>query len=293
MSTMAFDDFDLPEEHQIDIGSLESATNEEPFNEEAFELLKEACILLTTVAGLRIGPQAQGLGRNHAIIVGHYARMIRLAKSLIRQAADGHGGDQQLSITREYMDSISTVLYLLDDPGDGSRYDAYVFDGLIAEREFLKNVRQMVKARGGEHIEIEHRIERSIAATLKAAGVEEKDIPARDKNIWPNAQTRVDLLGPTAYSAYRTGSNAIHGGFADIEKHYLDQTGDLFEIALDPQRFRPQPLLALGLLCLTSIDHYSKVYLDDQLPDDVLERIERLMQNLRQVDALHEAYLTR
>lgn len=191
------------------------------------------------------------------------------------------------------MDSISTVLYLLDDPGDGSRYDAYVFDGLIAEHEFLKNVRQMVKARGGEHIEIERQIERSIATTLKAAGVEEKDIPTRKKNNWPNAQIRVELLGPTAYSAYRTGSNAIHGGFADIERHYLDQTGDLFEIALDPQRFRLEPFLFLSRLSLTSIDRYSEVFFKVPLPDDVKERSQRLMQNLRQVDALHEAYLTR
>ncbi|WP_396655563.1 hypothetical protein [Microbacterium sp.] len=123
--------------------------------------------------------QADGLPRNHAIVIGHYARMIKLMETLIRQIADGHGGDQQIAVSREFIDSVSTVMYLLGDPGDGSRYTSYVMDSLIAEREFLKEVREQVAQRNDVMLPIEERINRSIAETLKTAGMREEDIPSR------------------------------------------------------------------------------------------------------------------
>lgn len=100
-------------------------------------------------------------------------------KTLIRQIADGHGGDQQIAVSREFIDSVSTVMYLLGGPGDGSRYTSYVMDSLIAEREFLKEVREQVAQRSDVMLPIEERINRSIAETLKTAGMREEDIPSR------------------------------------------------------------------------------------------------------------------
>ena len=84
----------LPALHKVPFADLEDATEEEPFVREGFELLKEAAVFLTAVAGLRTALHSNGLARDHAIVVGHYARMVKLMKSLIRQLSDGHGGDQ-------------------------------------------------------------------------------------------------------------------------------------------------------------------------------------------------------
>jgi len=286
-----FDPTMLPELHVVNFKELETTTEETPFVRESFELLKEASVLLTAVAGIRTEAQTDGLSRNHAIVIGHYARMTKLMKSLIRQIADGHGGDQQIAVSREFMDSVSTVMYLLGDPGDGSRYTSYVMDSLIAEREFLKDVRQQVAQRSDVVLPIEERINRSIAETLTAAGVREEDIPSRRNNGWPNAQVRLALLGPTAYAAYRTGSGAVHGSFADIYKHHLDEVNGGFEIELRPQRFRPQPLLSMALLSLLTLGDYSRIYLGMPVPKVFQERGRALIALLEKTDELHERYL--
>lgn len=290
--TGPFDPQMLSDLHAVDLGELERATDEAPFVREGFELLKEASMLLVAVAGIRTEHQTDGLPRNHAIIIGHYARMAKLMKTLIRQIADGHGGDQQIAVSREFMDSVSTILYLLGDPGDGSRYTSYVMDSLIAEREFLKDVRLQVVQRGDVMHPIEERINRSIAETLAAAGVREEDIPSRRSNGWPNAQVRLDLIGPTAYAAYRTGSGAVHGSFADIYKNHLEEVADGFEIEVRPQRFRPQPLLSMALLSLITLADYSRALLGVPLPKVFEERGRALQSLLRDVDKRHEQYLT-
>lgn len=287
----AFKPDELPPPRQVDYDALDAATSETPFVREGFELLKDAMVVLTTVAGLRTSTQAAGLDRNHAIIVGHYARSIKLMKSLVRQVADGHGGDQQISINREFMDSLSTVMYLLADPGDGSRFDSYVMDSLVAEREFLKDVRTQIAGREDVVLPIEERINRSIHETLAAAGVKEEDIPSRKNNGWPNAQTRLELLGPTAYAAYRTGSGAVHGSFNDIYKHHLEQVDGGFEIELRQQPFRPQPLLSMALLSLITLDDYSKKFLGMPLPEAIASRRTELLRTLYRVDELHEKWL--
>lgn len=289
------DDFDprmLPALHVVDFEELERATDEEPFVREGFELLKEASMLLVAVASLRTETLSDGLPRNHAIIIGHYARMAKLMKTLIRQIADGHGGDQQIAVSREFMDSVSTVMYLLADSGDGTRYTSFVMDSLIAEREFLKDVREQVAQRGDVLLPIEERINRSIAETLAAAGVREEDIPSRRNNGWPNAQARIDLLGSTAYAAYRTGSGAVHGSFAHIYKNHLEETVGGFEIELRPQRFRPQPLLSMALLSMITLAEYSRIFLKMPLPNVLGERGRAIQSLLRRVDEQHEMYLT-
>lgn len=288
------DDFDarlLPTLHEVPFGELEGAADEGPFVREGFDLLKEATVLLTAVAGLRTALHGDGLTRDHAIVVGHYARMVKLMKCLIRQLSDGHGGDQQIAISREFMDSASTVCYLLGDPDDGARFESYVMDGLIAEREFLKDVREQVTRRGNLLIPIEERINRSIAETLTAAGVREEDIPARRKNGWPTAQARMEPLGPTAYAAYRTGSGAVHGSFTDIYKNHLIQTPAGFEIELRPLPFRPQPLLTMAMLSVMTHNDYCARFLRHPLPAALDSRGRALMELLLRVDQLHERHL--
>ena len=92
-------------------------------------------------------------------------------KTATLQIADGHGGGQQIVVSREFMASVSTVRYLLGDPSDGTRYTSYVMDSLIAEREFLKHVREQVAQRRDVVLPMQERINSSIAETLKAAGV--------------------------------------------------------------------------------------------------------------------------
>ncbi len=281
----------LPPLRDVDYDALHVATSEAAFTREGFELLKDASTVLVAVARIRVGENALWLERNHAIIVGHFARTSKLMKTLIRQMADGHSGDQQISVHREFLDSVSTVMYLLGDVGDGTRFDAYVLDSLIAEREFLKDVRTQIAGREDVVLPIEERIRRSIQQTLLAAGVREEDIPSRRSNGWPTAQKRLELLGPTAYAAYRTGSGSVHGSFTDIYKNHLEVVDGGFEIELRSQGFRPQPLLSMALVSLIPLNKYSEKFLGGQLPQALASRMAELVATLYRVDDLHENWL--
>jgi hypothetical protein len=273
----------------IDWDALSDPTDEDDFSHAAFDLFKDAAQFITLAAGLRIS-EGSPLPRNQAIIAGHYIRMTKLMRTIMRQVHDGHGGDQQLSIFRQFIDSASTITYLLEDDGGGSRYDSYVVDSLIAEREFLKTIRAQVEARGGTKLPIEERIEHSIDATFAAAGVTEDQIPSRKKNNWPSNEARVNLLGPAAYDAYRTSSGAIHGSFADLEKHHLEEVDGGFEVWPAPARFRPQPLITMSLLGIRTIPHYFRTYVP-QHPTLLGTQLAELYDQIKRLDAVHEQWL--
>ena len=98
---------------------------------------------------------------------------------------------------------------------------------------------------------------------------------------------RLKRIGSTAYAAYRTGSGVVHGSFADIYEHHLDDISGGFEIELRPQRIRPQPLLSVALLPLLTLGDYSRIFLGRLLPDVFQERggaliapLQRLMNSI-------------
>ena len=122
-------------------------------------------------------------------------------------------------------------------------------DSLIAEREFLTVIRKQVARRGGKRLPIEDRMERSVRNAFSSAGLEEPRIPSRRSNGWPSAQERIALLGPTAYSAYRTGSGSLHGAWYDLVRNHLEEVGPgMFAPDFVAAAIRPQPLFMMAIV---------------------------------------------
>jgi hypothetical protein len=278
--------------YEIDLDRLVSAQSEDEFLRVSFELLKEAAPLVVLVANTLDETHLDGFTRNEGILVGHLIRMTKLMRAVIAGIADEHGGDQQSQLVRQFLDSASTLAYLLEDPSDSSRFDAYVYDSLIAEREFLKDVRKQIVVRGGNTLNIELRIEKSIKQAFDTAGVTEGELPSRSKNGWPSAQQRLSLLGPTAYSAYRTGSGAIHGSWHDIERHHLELDGEKFRPYSEPMPEKSQPLFTMALIGISIAQEYLRNCVPDAL--QIFEaRFADFLQRLEKCDRLHEEYLSR
>lgn len=278
--------------HGVDFEELAAANSEEPFLRVSFELLRESAALTCSAAGALDEHHLGGFSRNEAILVGHLVRMTKLMRAIIVGVATEQGGDQQSQISRQFLDSASTLAYLLQDPSDFERFDAYVFDSLIGEREFLREMRKQAEARGGEKLSIEDRIERSIQHTFVSAGVTEDEIPARRDINWPSAQTRLGLFGPTAYSAYRTGSGAIHGSWHDLERNHLHMVGDRFLPYPQAAPERPQYLLMMAIVGVDVSCAYVTSVLS--LATEVfLPRFDDLRERLAHTNELHELFLTR
>lgn len=281
---------DQTPEYQVNFAALAAAESENDFLRESFELLKEAAQLVALAASALDVHHQNGFARNEAVLVGHLVRMVKLMRSVIRGVVDDHGGDQQSQLVRQFLDSASIVKYLLDDHRDQSRYEAYILDSLISEREFLKNIRQQVAERGGVKLNIEERIERSIQHTFDTAGIQEDGIPGRKHINWPNAETRLKLLGPTAYSAYRTGSGSIHGSWHDLERNHLDFVDGRFQPVFEATPERPQPLFAMALAGVS----VAQEYIEKSVPaarSVFGDRFDRYLTKLGRADNLHEEFL--
>lgn len=284
------DDDHWPDTYELDLDSMTGAASEEPFLRASFELLKEAAGLLALSFSVSPGPRPTR-DRNGAVLVGHLVRMTKLMRSQIRAVVDDHGGDQQMQLTRQFLDSASALAYFLDDIDDSSRIDSYVNDSLISEKEFLKNVDEQIVERGGQELPIETRIKSSIEQTFRSAGVDPAELPARKSNGWPNAQERLKLLGPTAYSAYRAGSGSIHGSWHDLERSHLEVVDGSFEPDFAPALMRPQPLFAMANLSVALAREYVTKCLSVPF-DQFDQRAEVFLSRLNQCDLLHEQYLT-
>ena len=293
MVNKSLEDDDWPSDYEVDIAGLDGAVSEEPFLQASFELLKESAGFVILAASLMSSESESTHDRNGAILCGHLVRMVKLMRTMIRSIVDDHGGDQQMQLVRQFLDSASALLYLLEDVDDAARYEAYLFDSLIAEREFLADVRRQISKRGGRKLPIEERIERSIADTLAAAGVSEEDIPARRKNRWPSAQARLELMGPVAYTAYRTGSSSIHGAWHDLVRNHLVEEVGTGQYApnFDSATPRPQPLFAMSLVAAETVRRYIGVRFS-RGRQEFIPRIERYIAKLRDADERHENYLT-
>lgn len=195
---------DLLEPYQPDWPVLEVSDSEEPFNEAGFYLLRELAQVVTLIASLH---PSVPLDRNRAILRGQLMRLAKLLRLTVRELSQRETF-QLLSVQRSILEAVGTLKYLVDDE-DGSRFDQYVMNGLIAERELLLTIQKNVRMREGARLHIEARMERSIQATAEAAGITDvTSLAGRKKIGWPAAEVRVKLLDlmptrPTALAPLR------------------------------------------------------------------------------------------
>jgi hypothetical protein len=284
-------DGDLPRRYEPDWQSLSVAERESPFMQASFELLKEATHYTFIIASLEpVSP----LKRNEAILRGHVVRLAKLMRLAVRELASRETF-QQLSLTREVLDTIATFVYLAGDES-GSRFDQYVKDSLVAERMMLTDIEANVEARSGERLPIEVRMRRSIEATAKAADVQDIDeLPARRKIGFPNNEARVKLLGTAAYVAYRAGSGEVHGTWTDLYRNHLTLREDgNFAPNLSPFEVRPQaPLMIAELATSATGAHLLRLAGNSEIADAFTPLFSDLLGRIRRVDELHERLLSK
>lgn len=284
-------DNDIPKPYQPDWKALETATGESPFMEAAFNLAKECGILSVIIANLK---PASPPNFHRAVEMGMAVRLSKLMKMLVRDISNNEPY-QQLGISRQMLETSGTLVYLLHDDGSGSRHTQYIQDSLMAEKQVMEQVKRNIRDRGGEVLEIEQRMERSILETAKAAGINSLDeIPARNAIGFPNFEERLKLLGgPTTYVGYRAGSAEIHGTWTDLYKYHLTHDGKTFYPNNDEPVVRPQ----VATTATSLLSRVLGAYLDgledevalkkfDPLLTDITERNQRLVE-------LHEVYLNK
>lgn len=257
--------------------------------EASFYLLREATHWFSIIAALK--PMAP-LKRNDAILRGLVVRTCKLLRLTLRELNERETF-QQLSVTRDAIETLATLVYLIRDDGTGARFDQYVMNSLVAERELLQDIQKNVKARNGESLPIEGRMQHSIAETAKAANIPDvSKLPGRKQIGYPKAEDRIKLLGPNAYVAYRMGSVETHGDWNDIYRNHLLFEGGEFVPNLGSYDVRPQvPLALTNLSTAVLLENIQDIVSDEAVARLIQPLLGDLTRRAGEVDALHERFL--
>jgi hypothetical protein len=255
---MELDDL-LPE---IPTPDWETLSDDSAIGEAAFELLKVTAVFAHFAAGLL---PTNAYTRDEAILAGLVVKVSKLGKAMVAMSAH-LGSDRQLALAREVIEALATLAYLVDDT-DGGRFDQYIQDSLVAEREFLRLIKKNVEARGSSWA-IEESMTRSIERTARDAGVDDVTaLPGRRAIGWPSTELLVNLLGLNVYPSYRTGSSVLHTQWLDLVRHHIRREDDgTFTLRLEDDPPRGQPLYGAGVLIVDGVRRYLQRVRPDALP---------------------------
>jgi hypothetical protein len=266
---------DFPARYEPNFEVLAQTDSDDDFMEACVELYKEVGVL-TVLAAEYVPGRHHSFTRNEAILCAMLMRIGKLCASMLSETVQKHG-EQQLALTRQILETLVNLIYLLE--GDEARFDKYVQDSLVAEREFLAIIQENVKKRGESELAIEERMRRSIESSANRAGIDLSSLPGRKQIGWPSVEQRLAAVGWAGmYGAFRMGSNAIHGTWTDLDKHHLlEKPNGGFEPRTSHAFPQPQPLTATGLLILDVVHSYVK-----KVSADEAERYRERIQDLQE-----------
>lgn len=275
---------DLPDRLILDLAAI---TTQDQYGEAAFKLLRETSVLVVLL--VHAIPK-QPFQRNEAIRRGLLKRLGMLNKALLSDISHDSGYQQHV-LTRQIVEVAANYFYLAKDDGSGDRYEAYVRYTLAEEKANLAIITSQLKERGDTAAwPIEERMRRSIERMASAAGVDFDDVPGKSKTGWPKAIDRLASLGPVAYMAYRTGSNAIHAGWTTLLVEDIEQVDDGFSLENGPSP-AVQSMTSAGLLTADTAIHYLEVDGTDAERSWFEAPLEDIAERIQALDEAHERFM--
>ena len=162
---------------------LEVAHDERPFLEGAASLVTEFGELASLLVRAWAPPSAVAASaRNEAILCALAVRIVKLTRRLVAETYE-HRAELQLLLDREIFVSTAAMAYLLR--GGGDRFEAFVRDGLRADRAVWRHLDGNRELRDGEALPMEQRMRERLARSFELAGVD-PDEPEADESGWPS-----------------------------------------------------------------------------------------------------------
>jgi hypothetical protein len=217
-------------------------------------------------------------------------RLFKLMKILLRDINDSQPY-QQLAISRQIIDTASTLVYLLHDDGLGIRHKQYLEDSLVSERENYVAMEQTIAARGSMW-DIEKNIMEKIAALAKDAGYDDIHlVPPRRKVGFPKMEVRSKELGGATYFAFRATSAGVHGTWSDIYQYHITKTQDGWIPNNDEPDISPHAITS----GVSIVSRTFRAYLDSlenpKASETFMPLLDQIIDNNDKIVALHEKSL--
>ena len=207
---------------------------------------------------------------HHSILIGLLNRCSRLILSNVTLSHQGLFGETTSIIDRCIFESAIKLNWLFTNPTD-DHFNRFIAEGLKTEIEFKKKIEENIRNRGGEVMVIEERMLRSIDNYFRKAGLTEEFI-AQSRKL-PNLAEMIEQVGHDRLAyvvGQRIGSHHVHGTWASLWFHYLDETDGV----IGPRDHD----------CPTHINQY--VYVPLVLLDAIKKYFEFLITNREQCDQI-------
>ena len=272
---------------------LEVAHNERPFLEGAASLVTEFGELASLLVRAWAPPSAVAASaRNEAILCALAVRIVKLTRRLVAETYE-HRAELQLLLDREIFVSTAAMAYLLR--GGGDRFEAFVRDGLRADRAVWRHLDGNFELRGGEALPMEQRMRERLTRSFELAGVD-PDEPEADESGWPSLGEQLAAIGePDAHRMHQLGADSIHGLWNELHTHHLRaglEGVDDLEPRLEWTAAQVQPLTAVAIQASRVMAAWSR-RIGHETAEAFRDKFLDIAGRAALVDRFHEEYLAR
>ena len=273
---------------------LEVARDERPFLEGAAGLVTEFGELASLLVRAWAPPPegAAASARNEAILCALAVRIVKLTRRLVGETYEGRA-ELQLLLDREIFVSTAAMAYLLR--GGGDRFEAFVRDGLRADRAVWRHLDGNRDLRDGETLPMEQRMRERLARSFELAG-ESPDEPEEGEPAWPSLGEQLAAIGePDAHRMHQLGADAIHGLWNELHTHHLRAGlggGADLEPRLEWTAAQVQPLTAVAIQASRVMAAWSR-RIGHETAEAFRDKFLDIAGRAALVDRFHEEYLAR
>lgn len=279
---------------RVDISGIKNETDPDKISGVAFELYKEACLLVGVLAHL-LDEQAAtdgGWPRNQAICAGLLVRISKLMLVVVQLSAKGDRSEVVIALSRSIMESAINMEFLVSKNED-KFFDQFVEFSLGPERELYDLVKTNVAARGDVVLPIEQRMLSSIEDVCRASRVKIEDVKQKHGDWGGGLRQRLKALGREEQylSIQRIPSHMVHGTWVDLYKNHLkhDTKTDRFNPDSTFSWVDARALGPIAVFVLDAASPYVKRYFHDVPQSELLlQRIDDLQARIHEVDGAHE-----
>lgn len=284
----------------IDEKRLRDATDEAPFEHEAFDALEELLQSVELVASIAYRDscgRARAMTRNEAIEAGLMTRCAKLQKGLLDPGIKTRM--ELFSVLwRSTVETAVNSIYLARC-GTPDLFDAYVSYSLRLEKRLLARVQRDVEQQDGGILPIQERMLKDLPRAFDLASVSVEEINEDNRSDWSGRSGiygRFKAIGwRDLYPLFSIGSHYLHGNWHDLSVHHLarDSAGGFF----GAPEFTPvpcQPITVATKILASAVGTYltSKVA-PSEARDTLEDRIGFCGFKAETIDELHEGFKAR
>jgi hypothetical protein len=214
----------FPELPSFTEAELESCSKTGDYRPILFEWYKYTGHVTNLVASIYLSSlAAKPVHKSHfGALIGLLNRCCRLMMANVTLSYQGLFGETTALIDRCIFESAVKVLWFCKQDSE-EVFARFFAEGLKTEIALKAEIQKKIDARGGETLQIEARMLKSIARKLATSGMSDSEIVASKK--LPDLSSMINNLGEEHLIyvvGQKIGSHHVHGTWPSLLLHYLD-----------------------------------------------------------------------